>query len=715
MNLFKKLKLIVLLTILCVCSITNAQIVFGDLELTVLIDYTIPAAQAPVKATDIDLGATTEGMTDDQGVVLFQNLYIYTHTGIADLPAPAGDRESLEGLVEIFDFNGQLIDRQYARNGVVCWHGCAAANNGVYIAKDENNNTQKFFFLQQPTLLGHPFYDKTEEPQHKALMESDTTNLYNLWFDGRTQEFFPFDTFSVVLELFEGFNEQAMTPVSVPDAPSMGQLEILVDGLPCDDGAHLRLVRPGETDTIYFTTTDGVAVFDATAGLTSHPFGNFTREYLALISGDDFLSETNNVQMALGAGNNFTFNPSSLPLATGPVRIWEGSSLIPNVNVNMWRLINPADTFSYITNAAGMFIYEDIPVSGPTDYVFQSFKDDGVNPVLVSLDTATLVEGTNAMLNFYLEEIPQFFNMTGSVREFYTQSQLVSGVGMLVRDRNTGVTIDSTGTNASGFYSLHNIPAGLEAEIVMIGKANHFNRIQDYDFPAIVQSLEDSLISGKNTLHVPFDFTIPQTANDPAPATLVAVAAEVAEMVGPADEQNGEEIARFENRIYLTNFGAPEDSAFYHAAEQAIDSLFYSGQGSPLVLVPNHINISPYHQLNYNIYVGFPDQLGWNVTRGGGNITTPISSSAATGGYILGGQINITGNVGDITSSIKELQGRRLQLGDVTSRVSFMNIMSSDPNTKDRAYVHAILINHDARVMQSYEVFPLSGLSISEK
>lgn len=120
MNLFKKLTLIGILTILCVCSITNAQIVFGDLELTVLIDYTIPAAQAPVKATDIDLGATTEGMTDDQGVVLFQNLYIYTHTGIADLPAPASDRESLEGLVEIFDFKGQLIDRQYARNGVVC-------------------------------------------------------------------------------------------------------------------------------------------------------------------------------------------------------------------------------------------------------------------------------------------------------------------------------------------------------------------------------------------------------------------------------------------------------------------------------------------------------------------------------------------------------------------------------------------------------------------
>lgn len=78
--------------------------------------------------------------------------------------------------------------------------------------------------MQRPTLLGNNRYGETDKPSHKALMESDTTNLYNLWLDGRTQEFFPFDTFSVVLELFEGFNEQAMTPVSVPDAPSMGQL-----------------------------------------------------------------------------------------------------------------------------------------------------------------------------------------------------------------------------------------------------------------------------------------------------------------------------------------------------------------------------------------------------------------------------------------------------------------------------------------------------------
>ena len=115
-----KLKLIGILTILCVCNILNAQIVFGDLELTVLTDNTIPAAQILVKATDIDLGTATEGMTDDQGVALFQNLYIYTHTGINDLPAPASGKKSLEGVVEIFNFKGQLIDRQYALNGIVC-------------------------------------------------------------------------------------------------------------------------------------------------------------------------------------------------------------------------------------------------------------------------------------------------------------------------------------------------------------------------------------------------------------------------------------------------------------------------------------------------------------------------------------------------------------------------------------------------------------------
>jgi len=273
------------------------------------------------------------------------------------------------------------------------------------------------------------------------------------------------------------------------------------------------------------------------------------------------------------------------------------------------------------------------------------------------------------------------------------------------------ITRDSAAVDpATGLYSLANIPAGTQGELVLVSPdtSQWFHRINNYNLPEFVQSLNDTLIEGQNTLLVPRQLIIPQTENDPAPATITANPSEVTELVGPADQKNGEEIARFENRIYLTNFGTPADSAYFHTANEAIDSLFYFGQGSPLILVSNQINISAYHQINYNINNGFPNELGWNVTRGGGNITSPLYSNAATGLFILGGQINITG---DLADEIKEIEGRRLQLGDVTSRVSFMNPNPSLPNIKDRAYVHAILINQQARVMTGNEIFSLNGLS----
>ena len=80
------------------------------------------------------------------------------------------------------------------------------------------------------------------------------------------------------------------------------------------------------------------------------------------------------------------------------------------------------------------------------------------------------------------------------------------------------------------------------------------------------------------------------------------------------------------------------------------------------------------------------------------------------------GMVNAQSHYGDLELTI---------LTDNTIPAQFVNVKAIDPdladtttattNTNGVAYFHAILINHDARVMQSYEVFPLSGLTTTTK
>jgi len=63
---------------------------------------------------------------------------------------------------------------------------------------------------------------------------------------------------------------------------------------------------------------------------------------------------------------------------------------------------------------------------------------------------------------------------------------------------------------------------------------------------------------------------------------------------------------------------------------------------------------------------------------------------------------------------IKELEGRRLLLGDVGSRPSFMNSNPAMPDDKDRAYTHLILINQDGRFDTDQETYSLENITSIE-
>lgn len=123
-------------------------------------------------------------------------------------------------------------------------------------------------------------------------------------------------------------------------------------------------------------------------------------------------------------------------------------------------------------------------------------------------------------------------------------------------------------------------------------------------------------------------------------------------------------------------------------------------------------------QAAYDPYTNFfPGLLGWNVEFGGGNTTTPIWILTPYGvTATLGGEIETTGQ---LSSFIKELEGRRLSLGVVTGpaqggRESMMNQTATMPTEKDRAYVKLILLNQKARFDSNEETYSLEYLSTDD-
>lgn len=280
-------------------------------------------------------------------------------------------------------------------------------------------------------------------------------------------------------------------------------------------------------------------------------------------------------------------------------------------------------------------------------------------------------------------------------------------------DLNTDELLGSATTDANGFYSISGIPSGAQTNVAILEGNGFLYKINEFTFQQVfVES--DTLLENRNMFTYSPDWIVPQTVNDPAPATTTIDPDLIDQLVGN-DDKNAEEFLRDEKRMFLTNFGSSADSAYAFAVETTIDSLFYSGQGSSIVFVPNQVNITTYHQHNYNHQVGFPGELGYNVTRGGGNNTALTHSTVTTGYFILGGTIHITGGVNNLESAIKEWLGRAEDMGDTDVAGMMYAGTTTMPNLTERAYHRMSNINLTGRFDTDYEVFSLKGLSTTSK
>ncbi len=151
----------------------------------------------------------------------------------------------------------------------------------------------------------------------------------------------------------------------------------------------------------------------------------------------------------------------------------------------------------------------------------------------------------------------------------------------------------------------------------------------------------------------------------------------------------------------------------YWSARTWIQDNFYEGN-SPITTANTQRNITEAMQNNYDPYTNFyPGQLGWNVNFGQGNSTSPLYATTNYGVFaVIGGEIMTTsGGNNPLAPVIKELQGRRLQLGSVASRPSMMNANPAMPDEKDRAYVHLILINQKGRFDTDQETYSLKYIT----
>ncbi len=323
------------------------------------------------------------------------------------------------------------------------------------------------------------------------------------------------------------------------------------------------------------------------------------------------------------------------------------------------------------------------------------------------VDTLLLSPGYN-YVETLVEAIPPPIptqDIEGIVREVYTKNP-ASGITVRVIDRSDGSLIEEVITGVDGKYSFLDILAETEVEFEL-GSVDHFwSYNNEYNVP---EEFEDTVIVF-NRLVYPKSVEIPMVGDN---YLIDGDGEEVSEMVG-ADVINFEEILRHEDNMY------PNDSINldYVDGKNYINEYFYEGN-SPITSVSTPRDITTTIQAGYepytNFYIGL---LGWNIDFGGGNHVSPIFVPTNYGVFAtLGGEIEATsGGSEPLAPVIKEMEGRRLYLGDVTSpanggRWSMMNSSASMPTEKDRAYVHLILLNQKARFNSSEETYSLEFMT----
>jgi len=340
-------------------------------------------------------------------------------------------------------------------------------------------------------------------------------------------------------------------------------------------------------------------------------------------------------------------------------------------------------------------------------------------------DTVILEGGDNGWIDpIILDSIPQHQDLTFKLRDGYTQADLT---GFIINIKNN-LNMDPMGTavtDANGNVTFQNVPADKTLYLEYGGIPSHYaSKGNLWNMPTEIKFQQDTTASDtvKITLF-PKNLIIPQTINDPAPATIDTVMAnEISEQIRPSPDNrlNAEETLRQTVRLYVNMTGV-DLTNFMNLLNQG-DSLFYGEETSPYI-VTHPGNGTPFaideiNTLNYDIYTNFshPDTIGWNIIKAGNNTDTRGINQYNNNinnenndifNILLGGAIEVS--LGEI-GFYKEIYGRRTGKDNVVGvGTSYMNSTGAMPTLEDRAIFKVINQNHTNRLVNNSDYFSLEN------
>jgi len=131
-------------------------------------------------------------------------------------------------------------------------------------------------------------------------------------------------------------------------------------------------------------------------------------------------------------------------------------------------------------------------------------------------------------------------------------------------------------------------------------------------------------------------------------------------------------------KIYTGAMTSSQEQNVKDKIQEEADML--SKEDHPFVFVDQPISITPNMIQNYNPYTNFYEgQMGWNINDGG-NLTEPIIAGYGEDNLIIGGRIEVSGNLLGI---IKEFFFRRGAFKD--TEYGIMKQIPEDPTDDQKA------------------------------
>jgi hypothetical protein len=355
---------------------------------------------------------------------------------------------------------------------------------------------------------------------------------------------------------------------------------------------------------------------------------------------------------------------------------------------------------------------------------------------LPQVDTVWLSEGSGNEVYHYVEPIPATIDQYFKLVDSNTREGLENFTIRAKNETSEGEILAQALTNENGLALLENIPEDallyLEYGPEFVNgadtsyyssKGNKWQMLPDTWFANDTISPDTVKLALPNK-----NLIIPQTENDPAPATIWTPASYVSEMIKyntstTAEPINIEQACRNEIRIWINE----EDFSSLQLENitnllQDMDSLFYGTEHFPYTIVEDSINTENLEGMTYHHSENYhPGELGYNIRAGPDKVYTNVASydefdlNENNKDYtrnVLGGNIWINGSA---NAFFKEVMLRVNELDETLRLNSYTNDNPAHPNEHDRAITRIIRVNQHNRAsvnderVQSYSLHYLQN------